>query len=127
MPATLFLGRIPGPALDWVITGVLVGTDVGWTEVLVGSDEELDVGVGLELELCVTVAGIGGDDVIVALGSRVGLKSAVIVKSGVGNTNGVGADIPGKLQARPDKIKITKGIRSLGNGVFTAPPDWNFQ
>ena len=47
---------------------------------------------------------------------RVGLKRAVIVKSGVGNTKGVGEATKGKLQARELKPNMT--IRATRNFHF---------
>ena len=86
----LNFGRISGPAYEIVAVAVLVA--VGGKGVAVGNC--IDVGI-----ICVLIefvaegsegaAGMTGIDVIV------GLKTAVMVRSGVGNTIGVGAETKG--------------------------------
>jgi hypothetical protein len=78
--------------------GVLVGVAVGGRGVLVGVKDGCSPGgvaVGLfQAEGRVWVGKITGGEVIV------GLNNAVIVRSGVGKTKGVGDATKGKLHAR---------------------------
>lgn len=91
--------------------GVAVGGAVGGSDVLVGivvGCRPGDVAVGLD-----QAAGWVWVGKITAGAVRVGLKSAVMVRSGVGNAKGVGEATKGKLQASSatdnDAIAI-KGI-----------------
>jgi hypothetical protein len=95
----LNFGRISGPAYE--IVAVAVRVAVGGRDVAVG--------VGVELGMiCVLIAlvfvgrsvatGLTGMEVIV------GLKTAVMVRSGVGKTIGVGAAVKGKLHAMDARI-----------------------
>lgn len=120
---------MPGPPLDLVAAGVLVGSDVGTLNVDVrvaaGVSEASGAGVSLVgfpmVGLGVVVANEGGD-VNVTLGSSVGLKIAVMVKSGVGKTKGVGAERPGRLQARVARSRTVRPKKGLVMRRFITPP-----
>jgi hypothetical protein len=96
--------------------GVLVGVAVGGGGVLV----RVKVGNmpgGVVVGLC-QAGGIVCVGKITAFVVIVGLKSAVIVRSGVGKANGVGEAIKGKLQASEVINNIamtTKGLCNLLN------------
>ena len=89
---------------------VIVGVEVGGSGVFVGVADgswPIGVGVGLNHAGCdVCVGKTTGAEV------TVGLNTAVIVKSGVGKTIGVGEEIKGKLHAsiaRNNKLTTRKG------------------
>ncbi len=93
---------------------VIVGVEVGGSGVFVGVADgswPIGVGVGLNHAGCdVCVGKTTGAEV------TVGLNTAVIVKSGVGKTIGVGEEIKGKLQAsiaRNNKLTTTNGNRQI--------------
>ena len=96
-------GRIPGPAYDRVGVTVLVAVAVGGSGVFEGvldGSKPWGVEVGLlQAGGEVWVGKITGAEV------RVGLNNAVMVKSGVGKTNGVGEATKGKLQASISKAR----------------------
>jgi hypothetical protein len=98
-------------------TGVFVGTAVGGTTVGVAFGAVVAVFVGSTPVLvglaALSVAGTG--DVGVGGMAWVGLKTAVIVRFGVGKTKGVGVTETGKLQA------AKPGTRSKAEKrIFTA-------
>jgi hypothetical protein len=114
---------MPGPPLDLVATGVLVGSEVGKLNVGVGVAE----GGGVSLaRISLVGRGVavasGGGEVKVTLGSIVGLKMAVMVKSGVGKTNGVGAERPGRPHARVARSKTVRTKKGLVVRRFITPP-----
>jgi hypothetical protein len=121
---------MPGPALDLVAAGVLVGAEVGRLNVAValgaGGSVSCGASVGIAVSWLVgpgvSVRIRGGGEVKVTLGSMVGLKSAVIVKSGVGKTKGVGAEIPGTLQASVTASSKIKGLKGFNERRDISPP-----
>jgi len=104
----LNLGLIPGPAYERVGVGARVGVAVGGRGVLVGvrlGNWPGGVVVGLlQAGGKVCVGNTTGIDV------TVGLNNAVIVRSGVGNTKGVGEATNGKLQANTINPNVPSAI-----------------
>lgn len=115
MAETLYFGRASGPSTTCVATGVLVGAAVGAEKVALG-DEGSIVGMvvavpGTAVGRGELVAGGGSVGGMFGLMTCVGLKIAVMVKSGVGKINGVGVVTAGRLQAstaRNSADKINK-------------------
>jgi hypothetical protein len=114
-----------------VAAGVLVGAEVGKLSVAVA----LGAGGSVSWGACVGIAvswlvgpGVsvritGGGEVKVTLGSIVGLNRAVIVKSGVGKTKGVGAEIPGRLQASVAASSKIRGLKGFNERRDISPPN----
>ena len=93
----LNFGRFSGPAYDLVGVGVIVGVAEGGSGVFEGVNVCNNPG-----GVVVGLSQAGGNvcvGKISALVVIVGLNSAVMVRSGVGNANGVGEAIKGKLHA----------------------------
>ena len=91
--------------------GVFVGTAVGGRGVLVGSAVGCRPGgVAVGLDQAGGSVWVGN---MTAAGVSVGLNKAVMVRSGVGNANGVGEATKGKLQASIDSARAKRGMQSF--------------
>ena len=102
-----------------------MGTAVGGRGVLVGNAVGCrpgGVAVGLDQAGgSVWVGNMTGAEV------SVGLNKAVMVRSGVGNANGVGEATKGKLQASIDNARAARAKRGMRSFFFTPASDRGYQ
>ena len=98
--------------------GVFVGTAVGGRGVLVGREVGCRPGgVAVGLDQAGGSVWVGN---MTATEVSVGLNKAVMVRSGVGNTKGVGEATKGKLQASIESARAARAKRGM-RSIFLTP------